>query len=63
MKTICHHCKNEIGFVCGTCLECGFNYIEKKFSFIKVYVSDLPIESSNLILKHALRTENKCKPF
>ena len=37
----CPICKNRIGFNCGTCIECGYNYLSNKFDFIKVYVSDL----------------------
>ena len=36
----CPICKNRIGFNCGTCIECGYNYLSNKFDFIKVYVSD-----------------------
>ena len=37
----CPICKNRIGFNCGTCIECVYNYLSNKFDFIKVYVSDL----------------------
>ena len=32
----CPICKNEYGFSCGTCIDCGFNYIDKTFHKIEV---------------------------
>ena len=32
----CPVCKNTLGFACGTCIECGFNYIDKSYHFIEV---------------------------
>ena len=50
----CPICKNRIGFNCGTCIECGYNYLSNKFDFIKVYVSDLekylPEDICNLLV-------------
>ena len=40
--TVCPNCQNKIGFVFGTCIECGFNHISNTFKWIKVYVSELP---------------------
>lgn len=37
----CPICKNRIGFNCGTCISCGYNYLSNEFEFIKVHVSDL----------------------
>lgn len=32
----CPICKNTMGFVCGTCSECGYNYIDHTYHFIEV---------------------------
>lgn len=32
----CPICKNMMGFVCGTCVECGYNHIDHTYHFIKV---------------------------
>lgn len=37
----CPICKNKLGFNCGTCIECGYNYLNGKFEHIRVYVDDL----------------------
>lgn len=37
----CPICKNTLGFNCGTCIECGYNYLNGKFEHIRVYVDDL----------------------
>lgn len=34
----CPICKNKMGFACGRCVECGFNYITGEFEVIKVNV-------------------------
>ena len=33
-KTICPHCKNNIGFAFGRCSECGYNYLTDEFEVI-----------------------------
>ena len=40
-KMECPICKNKLGFNCGTCIECGYNYLNGKFEHIRVYVDDL----------------------
>lgn len=37
----CPICKNKIGFNCGTCIECGYNYLSNNFEFIEVSVKVL----------------------
>lgn len=37
----CPVCENTIGFVFGTCVNCGYNHIEKKYKRITVSVEDL----------------------
>lgn len=58
-KTICPKCNNKYGFAFGTCIDCGYNYLDKTFHWIKVYVKDLHSYSSNsLINKHENRINN-----
>lgn len=50
----CPVCDNRIGFAFGTCVDCGFNYIEADFRYIKVDVRYLPLELREaLIREHA----------
>jgi len=52
----CPVCNNRMGFAFGTCSECGFNYIEGEFRYIKVDTDYLPKELKEfLIKKHATR--------
>lgn len=44
----CPICKNTKGFVCGTCIDCGFNSIDNEFQFIEV---------NTKILSHYLPSE------
>lgn len=37
----CPICKNTMGFVCGTCIECGYNSIDHEFHTIQVNVREL----------------------
>ena len=32
----CPICKNKYGFVCGTCIDCGYNSIDNEFEFIEI---------------------------
>ena len=32
----CPICDNMIGFAFGTCIDCGYNYIDHKYHFIEV---------------------------
>ncbi len=32
----CPICKNRIGFNCGTCIDCGYNFSDDSFKFIRV---------------------------
>lgn len=32
----CPICKNRMGFVCGTCIECGYNHDDHTYHFIEV---------------------------
>ena len=33
---ICPICKNKYGFVCGTCIDCGYNQHSNEFNWIKI---------------------------
>lgn len=37
----CPICKNKIGFAFVACIQCGYNYIEEKFSRIEVDMDTL----------------------
>lgn len=55
----CPHCRNRVGFVFGTCIECGFNHLDHSFHFITAQVHDLPPESAAMLIAiHARRTRN-----
>lgn len=43
-KTECPKCGNKMGFAMGTCIDCGYNYLDNKYSWIKVRVNQLPNE-------------------
>lgn len=32
----CLICKNTKGFVCGTCINCGYNYLDHTYHIIEV---------------------------
>lgn len=54
----CPICKNKVGFAFGTCIQCGYNHIEEKFSRIEVDMETLeilldPYMLELLVNKHA----------
>jgi hypothetical protein len=50
---VCEKCGNRLWFTFGTCVECGYNYLDKSYHHIKVYVDDLPKDIKwRLIDKH-----------
>lgn len=58
----CPVCKNKVGFNCGTCIDCGYNYLNHEFTFINVSVNDLRNILSPDILEcliHQHYVENK----
>lgn len=60
--TVCPHCKNTKGFAFGTCIECGFNYLDKQFHTISVSVHDLcSLPAYMLVDKHARNTKDRYK--
>lgn len=53
----CPVCKNKIGFAFGTCIQCGYDHIEEKFSRIEVDMETLealldPYMLDLLVSKH-----------
>lgn len=55
----CPMCKNTIGFNCGTCIECGYNYLKHDFEFIKVNVDILENIVPENILEELLYQHQK----
>jgi hypothetical protein len=54
----CPHCANKFGFAFGTCIECGFNYIDFTFHKIEVWVDELPEDiAAYLVKRHADKTQ------
>lgn len=58
-KMECPMCKNTIGFNCGTCIECGYNYLKHDFEFIKVNVDILENIVPENILEELLYQHQK----
>ena len=59
IKMECPICKNKIGFNCGTCIECGYNYLKHDFEFIKVNVDILENIVPENILEELLYQHQK----
>ena len=62
----CPMCKNKVGFVFGTCLKCGYNNIDKKFTSIEVDTEVLerylpPYVFYSLLERHEQRYKNRFK--
>jgi predicted ATP-dependent serine protease len=60
----CDHCGNIHGFVCGMCVDCGWNNNTNQFDKIEMYVNsadrDKPI-MQKLIAKHSETTKDMFK--
>lgn len=58
---MCPNCQNKQGFVCGTCIECGFNHSDGKFHWIRVWVEDIhpSHDEAWLIEKHRASTHRE----
>lgn len=54
--TVCPNCQNKIGFVFGTCIECGFNNLTNKFVWVKVYVVELPSNGRDYYIDRHMRS-------
>jgi anaerobic ribonucleoside-triphosphate reductase len=61
---MCEKCGNTMGFALGTCVECGWNDLDKSFHFIKVqvaYLEGYPDLKRLLVEKHARRYEGRAE--
>lgn len=56
----CPHCGNRVGFAFGTCIECGWNYLTRKFHWIKVWTENDPMPK-HLVQEHATRTRDSLR--
>jgi hypothetical protein len=57
----CPICKNNRGFACGTCIECGYNYLDNTYHFIEVRTELLERLVSPEIFKYLVSEHNKHK--
>jgi hypothetical protein len=58
----CPVCKNKIGFAFGTCIQCGYDHIEEKFSRIEVDMEILERLLDPYTVEYLVRShENKYK--
>jgi predicted ATP-dependent serine protease len=58
-EIVCTICRNDQGFAFGTCIECGWNYLDNTFHWIEVQAEDLASLSEShrdaLIVMHLQR--------
>lgn len=57
----CPICKNRIGFVCGTCIECGYNHIDHEYGFITVSTIILKNLVSPDMFEYLVEEHERCK--
>ncbi len=59
----CPICKNTMGFAFGTCVECGYNYLDKTFHKIEVNTgvleSLLPKDVFSALVEEHLRYKKR----
>ena len=58
---ICPICKNTMGFAYGTCIECGYNYIDNTYHKIEVCTDELRKFVPNHIMEYFISEHNKHK--
>ena len=62
-KTKCPICGNACGFAMGTCVDCGYNYIDGVFRWITIDVGTLmsyvPTEVAAILIDEHMRC--KCR--
>ena len=56
----CGMCGNTIGFAFGTCVQCGYNDLDKTFRWIQVQVSSLPQPLRDRLVKDHVKRYRKC---
>lgn len=60
----CPICKNKAGFAFGTCIKCGYNYLEKEYHSIEVSMDTLKKLLDPYILDYLVQEhEKKYKDF
>lgn len=57
----CPICKNTRGFACGTCIECGYNYLDNTYHFIEVRTELLEQLVSPEVFEYLVAEHNKWK--
>lgn len=57
----CPICKNKYGFVSGTCIECGYNYIDNTYHFIEVRTELLERLVSPEVFEYLVAEHDKWK--
>ena len=57
----CPICKNTRGFGCGTCIECGYNYLDNTYHFIEVRTELLKSLVSPEVFEYLVAEYNKWK--
>lgn len=60
----CPICKNTVGFALGTCIDCGWNYLDNSFHHIEINTDELrrlvdPDTYKRLIEEHRCRRYRK----
>ena len=55
----CPVCENKQGFSCGTCIDCGYNYIDNTFHFIKIATDLLKLYVSKNIFNDLVSIHEK----
>lgn len=57
----CPICKNTMGFIFGTCIECGYNYLDHTYHTIKVDTEVLKQVVSPEIFNYLVEQHEKHK--
>lgn len=57
----CKICGNTMGFACGTCIECGYNYLDDTFHFIEVRTKVLEQLVSPEVFEYLVAEHQKYK--
>lgn len=57
----CPICKSTMGFVCGTCIECGFNHYDNEYRFITISTDVLRSIVSMDMFDYLVKEHERCK--